>query len=481
MFYVYRFLDKKKNIIYVGKSKQDLEARFRGHLHLPDACYDLTYKIEYIECSTESDMSIKEIYYINKYWHDGNFFNILDTTDTPVSVDFKDKWKQYKGPLGAHFHHSVNYLKGYSSSKEVKYNKDGTISKRQPNKVAGISSFVEGFSPNEVDLIADYLVTALNNANNNNQEEIRLRNLVIFVLGVNIPHKSNDLFSMKYCDFFDETNCPKPLLLKLNRSYKDEVIKIPQRRIVREILSAYAKYCGLNYSNNANDTLFQTREHQTLSPKIWGHIIKETAKAVGIEKNIATETMRKTYGLNIFNLAGDKLNALVFLEKLWGSQQYGNLIAYLNLASDHIDYDYYFGDAFALGSVNLSKIKCLQPRDSILSSYESSGNRVETKQLPPNSQQKKVANKRQKSTADISSKAKDKIIKRKWTKEELEIIEKHLKQNIPIEILAEEYQLQQSIIKFWINTYKQETDGQLTFEQINEHKEHAPAIIEEKK
>lgn len=36
MYYVYRFLDKSKNIIYIGKSKQELEQRFKGHHHLPD-------------------------------------------------------------------------------------------------------------------------------------------------------------------------------------------------------------------------------------------------------------------------------------------------------------------------------------------------------------------------------------------------------------------------------------------------------------
>ena len=242
MFYVYRFLDKKKNIIYVGKSKQDLEQRFRGHLHLPDACYDLTHKIEYIECSTESDMSIKEIYYINKYRHDGDFFNVLDTADVPVSVEFKDKWKQYKGPLGTQFHHSINYLKGYTTQKEARYNKDGSIDRRKTYKEKGISSFVEGFSATEVELIVNHLVVELNNAENNNQEEIRLRNLAIFILGVNIPHKSNEFLSMRYCDLFDENDCSKSIELKLNRSYKDETLKIPQRDIVKKIVAAYTKY-----------------------------------------------------------------------------------------------------------------------------------------------------------------------------------------------------------------------------------------------
>ena len=95
MYYVYRFLDKAKNIIYVGKSKQELEQRFRGHSHLPSECYDLVYKIEYIECKTESDMSIKEIYYINKYKNNEHYyFNVLDMTELPDSVDFNDKWKK---------------------------------------------------------------------------------------------------------------------------------------------------------------------------------------------------------------------------------------------------------------------------------------------------------------------------------------------------------------------------------------------------
>ena len=147
MYYVYRFLDKAKNIIYVGKSKQELEQRFRGHLHLPNECYDLVYRIEYIECKTESDMSIKEIYYINKYKNfEHYYFNVLDMTELPISVDFDDKWKKYKGPLGENFKNSINYKKGYTTEKEIKYNKDGSIDKRKTNKEKGTSSYVDAFS-----------------------------------------------------------------------------------------------------------------------------------------------------------------------------------------------------------------------------------------------------------------------------------------------------------------------------------------------
>ena len=447
MFYVYRFLDKKKNIIYVGKSKQDLEQRFRGHLHLPDACYDLTYKIEYIECATESDMSIKEIYYINKYRHDGDFFNVLDTTDVPVSVEFKDKWKQYKGPLGTHFHHSINYLKGYSAQKEVRYNKDGSVDRRKTNKKAGISSFVEAFSVDEVDLIVNHLINELNNAENNNQEEIRFRNLVIFVLGVNLPHKVNDFLCWKYCDLFDESNCPKAVELSLGRLRKDEIIEIPLRNVVKRVILAYANYRGWNYATNANDPLFQTREHQIVSSKIWWRVLNDAVDAVEIQKNIGSESLRKTYGLNIYRLSSDKLNALLFLGELWGHEREGKVIKYLNLSDADIDFDYYFGETFALGDVDISKIECTKKSEVVASQNGQLTTSVKGSQ--DFAEHVKVE---KKSPRQTEKKTKT---NRLWPKEKkLEVVLKHLDQHIPQKELAKQYGIDAANISRWVSEYK---------------------------
>ena len=46
MFYLYRFLNDKNEILYVGKTKQTLSDRFYAHSHLPEDCYDKTKKIE---------------------------------------------------------------------------------------------------------------------------------------------------------------------------------------------------------------------------------------------------------------------------------------------------------------------------------------------------------------------------------------------------------------------------------------------------
>lgn len=63
---VYRFLNENKEIIYVGKAKI-LKNRLNGHSHLPDACYEETKVIEYLEFDTNDDMDFAERYYIMKF------------------------------------------------------------------------------------------------------------------------------------------------------------------------------------------------------------------------------------------------------------------------------------------------------------------------------------------------------------------------------------------------------------------------------
>lgn len=83
-YYVYRFLDKDDNIIYVGKTVNML-ARMRNHigkalsLKLTEnefLMYPNVYKIEYCEVESDYCMNIYEIHYICKY-------------NPPFNVDYK--------------------------------------------------------------------------------------------------------------------------------------------------------------------------------------------------------------------------------------------------------------------------------------------------------------------------------------------------------------------------------------------------------
>lgn len=56
---VYRFLDKDRNLLYIGKAK-NLEERMKNHNHLPKECYNKRKTIEYVEFPTVEDMNIVE-------------------------------------------------------------------------------------------------------------------------------------------------------------------------------------------------------------------------------------------------------------------------------------------------------------------------------------------------------------------------------------------------------------------------------------
>ena len=64
MFYLYRFLNSRGTVIYVGKTN-NLEQRLRQHNHLPQSCYKSIKRIEYAEFENESDQIVYEVFYIN--------------------------------------------------------------------------------------------------------------------------------------------------------------------------------------------------------------------------------------------------------------------------------------------------------------------------------------------------------------------------------------------------------------------------------
>ena len=195
---------------------------------------------------------------------------------------------------------------------------------------------------------------------NNNQEQIRFRNLVMFVLGVNLPLKPSEFLSIKYGELFDKKDIPKDYKLSLGRYQQDEIISIPLKSNVKEVLLAYSKKYKLSYKNNSEEPMFLSREHQILALSSWGRIVSVSSEAVNIKKNVGAESLRKTYGLNIYKKSRNKNKALLFLGKLWGQVREAKIIKYLGLADDNIDFNYYLGDTFALANVDLTKINCLR-------------------------------------------------------------------------------------------------------------------------
>lgn len=91
-YYVYKFLDREKDVVYVGRTT-NLRQRFNQYEHLSDNIAE----IQYIKCDSKADMLWKEIYYIN-YYHNSKTTNSSGlANDNVTELNLCDRWIKYKG------------------------------------------------------------------------------------------------------------------------------------------------------------------------------------------------------------------------------------------------------------------------------------------------------------------------------------------------------------------------------------------------
>lgn len=94
---VYRFLDKFKNILYIGKTK-NIRARISQHFssqgHLPKKCYENVCYIEYAELVSHNAMDIYEMYLIDTYRPKYNTEYVFEGERLDMELP-KLEWKFY--------------------------------------------------------------------------------------------------------------------------------------------------------------------------------------------------------------------------------------------------------------------------------------------------------------------------------------------------------------------------------------------------
>ena len=111
--FVYKFLDEKNNVLYIGKTV-NMEQRMKNHFskksHLANTdLYSKVQRIEYLTCKDEFEALQKELTYINLYKPKYNTASkIKQLIDPPQG----DKWKVYKviKPIEAH-QERENYIR----------------------------------------------------------------------------------------------------------------------------------------------------------------------------------------------------------------------------------------------------------------------------------------------------------------------------------------------------------------------------------
>lgn len=198
---------------------------------------------------------------------------------------------------------------------DVKYNKDGTIDKRHSNRVAGVSSTVYPFSAEEVEKIINVFNKRIDNATNDNQRQIARRNKMLFLISVNVGLRASDLVQLRWSYFYkNDMTFKKFYELQPKKQKKTgKFVKIFFNQTVKKAIENYVNDYPVE---DLNGYLFKSRKgNNPITERGLWKIIVDVAADAGIDKNVGSHSLRKTWARTIYDRAEDKSDALVMLQE----------------------------------------------------------------------------------------------------------------------------------------------------------------------
>lgn len=220
---------------------------------------------------------------------------------------------------------------------EIKYNKDGSVDKRHCNKVAGVSSEVYAFtSEEEIKAMIDVFDKRIEEASDENKRMIASRNKMMFLIGINIGIRASDLCGLKYSFFINNDGSFKEhYSLKPKKTKKtNKFVKLYFNQTVVKAITNYIEEYPIQ---DMNEYLFKSRKGDgAISERGLWKIIVDTAAEAGIEKNVGSHTLRKTFGFWVYHNAEDKNNALIILQSIFNHSSPAITSKYIGLTNEEI-------------------------------------------------------------------------------------------------------------------------------------------------
>jgi integrase len=238
---------------------------------------------------------------------------------------------------------SLKVIKGNKDKKnEVKYNKDGSVKKIPRNKIAGKDSEVYAFrTTEEISEMINVFDKHINESTNETQRQIACRNKLLFIIGINVGIRASDLRTLKWSFFYTRQDDGS---LKFKSFYTLQPMKQrKQKKFVKLFFNQTVQNAITNYISeypfeNLDEYLFASRKggEPIIVSSLW-KIIKNTAAEAGIEQNIGSHSLRKTFGFWCWHQAEDKNKALVILQQIFNHSTTQVTSRYIGILDDEIE------------------------------------------------------------------------------------------------------------------------------------------------
>lgn len=229
-----------------------------------------------------------------------------------------------------------------SKKGEVRYNKDGSVDKRRCNKQAGVSSEVYGFTTKEeIQAMINVFDNHIDEAVGEQKKQIAHRNKMMFLIGINVGLRASDIIKVKWNFFLNEDGTFKDYYsLQPKKTRKQgKFVKMYFNKAVKKVIEDYIADYPIE---DMNEYLFKSRKgNEPISEASLWRIVKNTAEEAGINKNIGSHSLRKTWGYHVWHEAKDKNKALVTLQFAFNHSSTQTTMKYIGLLDSEIEELFY--------------------------------------------------------------------------------------------------------------------------------------------
>lgn len=165
---------------------------------------------------------------------------------------------------------------------------------------------------------------------------------ILFWFGVNSGLRISDIIGLKVKDVYGKNK----ILIREQKTGK--IKEFPLKDDLKEMLWDYTR------GRNEEDWVFEGRQHRQLDRSQVYRRINEAVEALGIDANVGTHTMRKTFGYHHFR----QYNNITLLQTIFNHTSPDVTKRYIGITQDEIN-ESYLGLNLEVGSDGLGGLKDL--------------------------------------------------------------------------------------------------------------------------
>lgn len=223
----------------------------------------------------------------------------------------------------------------FKQNKDIKLKKDGTP-KRTINNTKLNRDNVQPFKEEDIPKMVKYFKGRVDKVMNREKETIARRDLSMYIMGINIGLRVSDLVTLRWNDIYNDdwtfrdgkSITPK----KTSKSGKHVLLKY--NNDFRKAIEYFRQYCDVK---KIDSYIFKSREGGHISENTVSGILKKAAKEVGVEYNIASHSLRKTFARLRYDNSNDKSKTLVELMVLFGHSSPSVTKHYICISEEELD------------------------------------------------------------------------------------------------------------------------------------------------